>query len=57
MRNMKWMNSMSTMRMRPMSHSPQHRRQKHKNWMLFAILLGFSAIFFALTIIKIGQNT
>lgn len=37
-----------------MSLSEMHRRQRAKNWTLFSILLALCAIFFALTMIKLG---
>jgi len=31
----------------------RHRQQRSKNWVLLGLLVGFAAIFFCLTIIKL----
>ena len=33
-----------------------YRQRRTKNWIIFAILVGLVALFFALTIVKMGAN-
>jgi hypothetical protein len=37
-----------------MPHAPMHRKQRKKNLVLLAILLGLSALFFSITILKMA---
>jgi hypothetical protein len=36
------------------SSSPRHRRQRVKNWAMFAILIGLVGLFFVLSIVRMG---
>jgi vacuolar-type H+-ATPase subunit I/STV1 len=33
------------------------RRRRGRNWMLLAVLIGVIALFYAITLVKIGQGT
>jgi hypothetical protein len=37
-------------------HAELHQRQRRKNWMLLAILVGFAALFFSITVLKMTGN-
>jgi len=39
---------------RPPADSDRHRRQRSKNLFMFFVLLGVAAIFFGLTIVRMG---
>ena len=39
-----------------MPHTKLHQKKKLKNWLLFALILGMMALFFAITIIRVSPQ-